>query len=345
MNPATLRGAARRRKATFSWTQPVVLTHRCAFHCDYCPYPSTAGSPLPSIGRLKESIAVAHRLGLRQVRLTGGEGVENHSEIVSTFRHYGYRTWAEYLKAVLGEIARNSARPPLFPEIDLGAMPFFHMNRLRPFIFTLRIYLDSMDARLQSAPPHARSRGKWPRARLGAILSAGRLGIPINSGLMVGIGESAESRRRALETLAKIAARHGHVQSVAIHPFEPRARTAMSAHPRPSNDLLLEVTAMARRILPRGVVVQVPMAGRPERALEFIEAGAEDFGDFELTGDPAADGPTLNAFRVVRDRLDERGIALADRLSVFPRFARAKWLTPRYRELLSGLTRANGRAA
>lgn len=82
--------------------------------------------------------------------------------------------------------------------------------------------------------------------------------------------------------------------------------------------------------------MQFPITHCPEKALDFIEAGADDLGDFELSGDERNDALTLNAFKIVRDRLAGAGLDLADRLSLYPAFSTAQWTTPRFQELLGG---------
>ncbi len=324
------------RDVTFSWVYPIVLTYRCSYECGYCPFPVTAGPPLPSKSAVQQRVARARRLGISQVRLTAGEGLENHPDIVSTFKFYGYSNFTDYLKGLIGEVASNGIAPALFPEMDLGALSLFEMQRLRPHIFTLRLYLESMDSDLQYSVAHAGSEAKWPRNRLKALLAAAQLGIPVNSGLMVGIGESAESRTKTLQTLAQLASRHGHIQSVTIQPFMPQARTPMSHLPAPSPETLLEVAAEARKLLPDSVSIQFPMVNCPERVMDFIEAGVGDLGDFDLTGD-AHDAASINAFKIVSEKLGLAGIKLSDRLSLFPRYSCEQWTTPYYRDLLRNL--------
>lgn len=330
----------RSRDVTFSWVYPIVLTYRCSYNCGYCPFPVTAGPPLPSKSAVQQRVARARRLGISQVRLTAGEGLENHPDIVSTFKFYGYSNFTDYLKGLIEEVASNGIAPALFPEIDLGALSLFQMQRLRPHIFTLRLFLESMDSDLQYSVAHAGSEAKWPRNRLKALLAAAQLGIPVNSGLMVGIGESVESRTKTLQTLAQIASRHGHIQSVSIQPFIPQARTAMSHLPAPSPETLIEVAAEARKLLPDSVVIQFPIVNCPERVMDFIEAGVGDLGDFDLTGDARADAASINAFKIVSEKLGSAGIKLSDRLSLFPRFSSEQWTTPYYQDLLRNLQSA-----
>ena len=324
----------KQRQITFSWVYTIVLTNRCAWHCGYCPYPTTAGLPLPSDSKVLEAIHYADALGLRQIKLTSGESIENHPEITSAYRYYGFSSFTEYLRGILDRITQNTVAPALFPELDLGAQSFVQLHQLRSHIFTLRLFLDSLDPRLKHGVAHSESRGKWPDQRLSALLTAGRLGIPVNSGMMIGIGERPKWRTETLKTLAEVSRRYGHIQSVTIRPFKPEPRTAMQSYPAPPIDLILETVAEARRILPDSVAIQSPSARFPERALDFVEAGADDLGEFELTDDAKLNAQSVNAFQVVKARLDDAGIRLADRLSLFPRFSTTKWVTPRYRKLL-----------
>ncbi|MCH8031168.1 MAG: hypothetical protein IIB09_05040 [Bacteroidetes bacterium] len=321
-----------------------MLTHRCTWQCGYCPYPVTAGPSMPSKRLLHEAVARARDLGLVQLKVTGGEALEIHPEVASTVSYYGFRDFTDYLNRALFEITNTKGGPPLFSELDLGAMSLVQMHRLRANVFTLRLFLDSMDPKLQYGLAHARSRGKWPKQRLASLLAAGRLGIPVNSGIMVGIGESPSSRGKTLSMLAEISRRYGHIQSVAIRPFEPHPRTPMRSMARPSPEELLEVVAEARRILPRGVAVQFPISNYPERVIDFIQAGADDLGELELTGEARGDARAINTFKIVKARLDAAGISLVDRLSLFPRFSNAQWLTPRFQKMLREANRPEPKA-
>lgn len=319
---------------TFSWVYPLVLTHRCIYRCGYCPYPETAGPALPSKTSVQETLAFARSLGLLQVRITGGEGLEIHPDVVATYRYYGYGSFVEYLRGVIGELAQNGVATPLFPELDLGALSLFQMQSLRSHIFTLRLFLDSMDPKLQHGVVHGRSEGKWSRNRVAALLTAGRLGIPVNSGMMVGIGEEPQTRVTTLRTLGEIARRYGHIQSVNIRPFEPEPRTPMSHVPPPRVEDLLETVAHAREILPPQVKVQFPIFKYPERVMDFVQAGLQDLGDFELCQDLHQNTLNINAFKIVRERLRRAGVPMTDRLSLFPEYSNPDWTTPRYQELL-----------
>ncbi|MBI1785786.1 hypothetical protein HYR69_11635, partial [Candidatus Sumerlaeota bacterium] len=302
--------------------------------CGYCAFPLTPAEPLPSIKKVQEEVARARKAGLVQMRIISGEGIETHAALNSTIRYYGFNSFADYLKAVIGEITKNSVVPPLFPELDIGALALTQLQQMRSHIFTLRLYLETMDKRLQDSVVHGTSPAKWPRHRLSALITAGKLGIPVNSGIMAGLGETADSRAEALKILAELSDKYRNIQSVTIQPFIPQAGTVMADSSAPAVEELIGAVAEARRILPHQVVVSFPMVQYPERVMDFVRAGVDDLGDFELSGDAEKDAPALAAFKIAGEILAKNGIRLRDRLSLMPKFSNAKWVTERYAKLL-----------
>ncbi len=80
--------------------------------------------------------------------------------------------------------------------------------------------LESVSERLMQTV-HAGSPTKHPARRLETIRVAGELRIPFTSGILVGIGETAEERIASLEALAALHAEHGHIQEVILQNFVP----------------------------------------------------------------------------------------------------------------------------
>ncbi len=80
--------------------------------------------------------------------------------------------------------------------------------------------LESVSERLMQTV-HAGSPTKHPARRLETIRAAGELRIPFTSGILVGIGETAEERIASLEALAAVHAEYGHIQEVILQNFVP----------------------------------------------------------------------------------------------------------------------------
>ena len=71
---------------------------------------------------------------------------------------------------------------------------------------------------------HQGSPTKHPEVRLETIRAAGELRIPFTTGILVGIGESADERIEALEALAELHREYGHIQEIILQNFVPHPR-------------------------------------------------------------------------------------------------------------------------
>jgi FO synthase len=96
--------------------------------------------------------------------------------------------------------------------------------------------------------------------------------------------------------------------------------------------------AETRRLMP-GVGIQVP----PNLAdwwPELVAAGATDLGGLSANGDHISPEHPFPSPHQVRKRLAEDGVALAERLCVYPRFIDAGWIAPRVLEVIRERYRA-----
>src|SRR5262249_60335608 len=125
-------------------------------------------------------------------------------------------------------------------------------------------------------------------------------------------------------------------------------RRGRAEAPEPPLEELLWTIAAARLILPPEVAVQAP----PNLTGEFaalLDAGIDDWGGVSpVTIDhvnPEAPWPEVEALRAA---CESRGLELAPRLTVYPRFVDAAWLDaavlPRVLRASDSLGRARGGA-
>ena len=108
----------------------------------------------------------------------------------------------------------------LLPHTNLGVLSREDLARLREVTASQGLMLESASERLMQTV-HAGSPTKHPARRLETIRAAGELRIPFTSGILVGIGETAEERIASLEALAALHAEYGHIQEVIIQNFVP----------------------------------------------------------------------------------------------------------------------------
>ena len=222
------------------------------------------------------------------------------------------------------------------------------LARLREVTASQGLMLESVNPDLVA---HQGSPTKHPELRLESIRAAGELKIPFTSGILVGIGETEDERVAALEALAAVHAEHGHLQEVILQNFVPHQsyygeepaeiaeaaateywRTGLGARPaarprrrgrrRSSIEDMKRLIAEARRLLP-GVGIQVP----PNLAdwwPELVAAGATDLGGLSANGDHISPEHPFPSPHKVRKRLAQDGVALTERLCVYPRVHRPR---------------------
>jgi FO synthase len=237
----------------------------------------------------------------------------------------------------------------LLPHTNLGALGAADLARLRHVTASQGMMLESLRGDLVA---HQGSPTKDPGLRLATIRAAGELRIPFTSGILVGIGETAEDRVAALDALAAVHAEHGHLQELILQNYVPHRRyygeepadiaTAAAEaywrtglHDGPSVlapewsspvtiDDMRALVATARELLP-GVGVQVP----PNLAdwwPELVAAGATDLGGLSANGDHISPEHPFPSPHQVRKRLARDGVALTERLCVYPRYIDPGWI-------------------
>src|SRR5206468_5981297 len=139
---------------------------------------------------------------------------EVNAEVAARLRAHGHADFTSY---VVWTCERALERG-LLPHTNLGVISREDLARLREVTASQGLMLESTNPDLIV---HQGSPSKHPAQRLECIGAAGELRIPFTSGILVGIGETAEQRIEALEALAAVHAEHGHIQEVILQNFVP----------------------------------------------------------------------------------------------------------------------------
>ena len=163
---------------------------------------------------------------------------------------------------------------------------------------------------------HAGPRRKNPGQRLATIRTAGELGVPFTTGLLVGIGEDWRDRAESLLAIREMHEQYGHVQEVIVQNVVPNERSNFD---QPSIETMRRVVAMARYCLPEEVSVQVPPNLSPTR--DLLDCGVDDLGGVSpVTDDHINPEYAWPALRELEDIADEAGVPLRERLPVYRRY-------------------------
>jgi FO synthase subunit 1 len=180
---------------------------------------------------------------------------------------------------------------------------------------------------------HGGPRGKSPGQRLATIRTAGELGVPFTTGILVGIGEEPRDRAISLLAIRELHERYGHVQEVIVQPVSPNERWS---DPGPALETMRRTTAMARAVLPEEVSVQSPPNLAPVR--ELLDCGVDDLGGVSpVTVDHVNPDYEWPALRELEDIAWEAGVPLRERLPVYERFLddrTREWVSPRIRSAI-----------
>ena len=331
-----LLAAARERRpgnglVTYSPKVFIPLTTLCRDVCGYCTFARPPRRGERAFRTEAEVLAIARAgaaAGCTEALFTLGDKPELRYKVArEELAALGCETTLEYLARVAKLVLDETG---LLPHLNPGVMSRAELAALRPVSASMGIMLETVSDRLSAkGGPHWASPDKMPARRLETIELAGALAIPFTSGILIGIGETRAERLEALEALRALHERHGHLQEVIVQNFRAKPGTRMASHPEPTLDDHLWTIAAARLLLPADVSVQAPPNLANEDFPRLLDAGIDDWGGVSpVTIDhvnPEAPWPD-------RDRLAEatrsRGLELAPRLPVYPRYLSGAWVDP-----------------
>ncbi len=336
-----------RRRVTFSRNLTLSLSRTCRCYCKYCAFATHQAH----LYAPEEVLAILDGAAKRQVKellVLTGEKPEVNPEVAARLREHGHEDFTAY---VVWTCERALERG-LLPHTNLGVLAREDLARLREVTASQGLMLESISERLMETV-HAGSPTKHPALRLETIRAAGELRIPFTSGILVGIGESEQERIESLEALAAVHAEHGHIQEVILQNFVPHQRyygqepaqiadaaareywrtgVADSRPELPLPDWACPVSiedmkrliAETRRLMP-DVGIQIP----PNLADwwgELVRAGATDLGGLSANGDHISPEHPFPSPHQVRKQLQQDGVALTERLCVYPQYIDQEWI-------------------
>jgi FO synthase len=343
-----------RRRVTFSRNLTLSLSRTCRCHCKYCAF-ATHRPHLHEPEEVERLLDGAARRRVKELLVLTGEAPDHHPGVRERLSALGFDDFTAY---VVWACERALERG-LLPHTNLGVLDRDELARLREVTASQGLMLESVNPDLVA---HQGSPTKHPEQRLATIRAAQELRIPFTSGILVGIGESEEDRMAAIEALAGF----DHLQEVILQNFVPHRRyygeepadiatEAAQAfwrsglHDGPVQGApawatpvgiedLERLIAETRRLMP-GVGIQVP-PNLSDWWPELVAAGATDLGGLSANGDHISPEHPFPSPPQVRKRLAEDGVALAERLCVYPRFIDPEWIAPRVLEVIRDRYRA-----
>ncbi len=337
-----------RRRVTFSRNLTLSLSRTCRCYCKYCSF-ATHKAHLYSPSEVEAilDLAVArHRV--KELLVLTGERPEVNRVVAARLAEYGFGDFTSYVVWV----CERALERGMLPHTNLGVLTHGDLERLREVTASQGLMLESISERLMETV-HAGSPTKHPARRVETIAAAGELRIPFTSGILVGIGETEDERISSLEALAELHGAYGHIQEVILQNFVPHQnyygrepaqiadaaageywRTGMWSGPQHEApawacpvtlDDLRRLVVEARRLMP-DVGIQVP-PNLSDWWLELVRAGATDLGGLSANGDHISPEHPFPSPTQVRKLLHGEGLALSERLCVYPEYIDPHWVS------------------
>jgi FO synthase subunit 1 len=194
-----------------TWSPSVTLVpaRGCFNACGYCSFRLPVDPADPFSGGLEPEAAATllrQRPEALEVLLLSGEVAP---EAPDRGRWFGRLRQFCQLALEQGRLPHTNAGPLSRREMAL-------LGRLNG---SLGLMLEGLGPAYDA--PHRQAPSKRLARRLEQLELAGRLGIPFTTGLLLGLGESASDRTDALELLAHLHSRWGHIQEVILQPWHP----------------------------------------------------------------------------------------------------------------------------
>jgi FO synthase subunit 1 len=295
---------------TFAKNVFVPLTTACRYTCTYCTYFDPPGeASLLSPEEVREILRTGADAGCTEALFTFGDDPDDrYDRIHDQLDEWGHDSIHSYLREVC-EIALEEG---LLPHSNPGDQTREQMELVADVNASMGVMLETT----ANVGAHAGPRRKNPGQRLATIRTAGELGVPFTTGLLVGIGEDWRDRAESLLAIREMHEQYGHVQEVIVQNVVPNERSNFD---QPSIETMRRVVAMARYCLPEEVSVQVPPNLSPTR--DLLDCGVDDLGGVSpVTDDHINPEYAWPALRELEDIADEAGVPLRERLPVYRRY-------------------------
>ena len=310
---------------TYSPKVFIPLTRLCRDRCGYCTFataPARVSSPYMSLDEVMALAEAGRRVGVSEALFTLGERPElRYDEAARWLAQRGYRSTVDYVANAAQMVLEGTG---LLPHVNAGALYDFELRQVRAASASQGMMIET----LADVPAHRLAPDKTPERRLATLEAAGRERIPFTTGLLVGIGETRRDRLESLEAIAASHRRFGHVQEVIIQNFLPKPRTAMASEAPCDDEEFRWTIAVARLVLPPEIHLQAP-PNLSDHPGELLRYGIDDFGGISpLTLDHVNPERAWPALDRLAELVDEAGLILEPRLSVYPEWSTDEFLDP-----------------
>lgn len=292
---------------TYSPAFTIVPTYECFNRCAYCNFRAEPGQDAwISLQEVTTQLSALQHSDISEILVLSGEVHPKSARRQAWFDHI-YR------------ICELALAMGFLPHTNVGPLSYAEMAQLKQVNVSMGLMLEQVTPRLMETV-HRHAPSKNPALRLEQLDWAGQLRIPFTTGLLLGLGETEAERRETLGEIAAIHRRWGHIQEVILQPYSPGLQEDWQNLPF-SAQMLPDLVAEAREILPSEIVLQIPpnLVPDPQMLLASLEAGAWDLGGV-VPHDHVNPDYRHHAVAALKQLLLNSGWHLQPRLPIYPAF-------------------------
>jgi 7,8-didemethyl-8-hydroxy-5-deazariboflavin synthase CofG subunit len=327
-NPSELFSAAQnlRKKfkgqnVTFSKKAFFNIINMCKDTCTYCTYKSEPGEEklsLMSKQEIKQMLILAKKYRCVEALFVTGERPEQrYQEAKDWLKKNGFKSTAEYLI----HASEWALEEGLFPHTNAGNLTMDELRELQKTNVSMGLMLENSSERLsQKGMPHYLAPSKRPKARLEVLENAGKLKIPMTTGILVGIGETSKEVINSIFEIKKLHEKYGNIQEIILQNFQPKHDTKMSDFPSAEENYFKIIVALSRIIMPE-MNIQIPPNLSPKSYQSFLSVGINDWGGISpLTPDYVNPEFSWPEIKNIDENSKNAGFDLKCRFPIYPEF-------------------------
>jgi len=316
-----LRWKFKKKSVTFSKKAFFNIINLCKDTCSYCTYksePEEQKLSLMSKQQISELLQLAKKYRcVEALFVTGEQPEQKYQEARDWLKRNGFKSTAEYLI----HASEQALESGLFPHTNAGNLNFEEMRELKKTNVSMGVMLENVSERLtKRGMPHYLAASKRPKARLEVLENSGRLGIPMTTGILVGIGETVDEIIDSIFAIKQLHQKYGNIQEVILQNFQPKEDTLMKNEPSADEKYFKTVVAITRIIMP-DMNIQIPPNLSPKSYQSFLSVGINDWGGISpLTPDfvnPEFSWPEISN---VEENSKKAGFELECRFPAYPEF-------------------------
>ncbi len=316
-----LRRKYKNNSVTFSKKAFFNIINLCKDTCSYCTYksePEEVKLSLMSKQQITELLTLAKKYKcVEALFVTGEQPEQRYQEARDWLKENNFKSTVEYL-IHSSEIALEMG---LFPHTNAGNLNYQELKELKKTNVSMGVMLENVSERLtEKGMPHHLAASKRPKARLEILENSGKLGIPMTTGILVGIGETVEEIVDSLFAIKQINDKHENIQEVILQNFQPKPDTRMKDEPSADEKNFKLVVALARIIMPE-MNIQIPPNLSPKSYQSFLSVGINDWGGISpITPDfvnPEFSWPEISK---VNEYSKKAGFDLKCRFPIYPEY-------------------------